>query len=157
MAEEFTPGSCDPPALVLFDGFATTAMHTIHPAPQTIALLSTLKGRGRFNSNDVAEVAENKTAPPSPKWYISLAPRDFSGLRIKLEPQVFEDPQTHEKTSKPLCLKFRAPPPIGNMSAVMESGQVSVASSERKTSPTVDEAVITSRARGLLVFALSDP
>ena len=99
-----------------------------------------LKGRGRMNSADVAEVAENKTAPPSPKGYMDSAVRDFSGLRIKLEPQMIEDPQTHERTTKPLRLKIRAPPPIGNMSAVMESGQASVAFPERKTSPTIEKS-----------------
>lgn len=94
-----------------------------------------LKGRGRINST---EVAEDKTAPPSPKGYIYSADRDFSGLRLKLEPQVIEDPQTHEKTTKPLRLNIRAP--MGQMSAVLESGQASVAFPERKTSPTTEKS-----------------
>jgi len=86
------------------------------------------------------QVTEEKSAPPSPKGYTYLADRDFSGLQLKLEPQVVEDPRTHEMTTKPLRLNIRAPPPIGNMNAVMESGQASVAFPERKASPTTEKS-----------------
>jgi Mg2+ and Co2+ transporter CorA len=115
------------------------AHHRSTHGPTDDSPIVDLKGRGRINSNDVAEVAENKTAPPSPKGYINSAARDFSGLRIKLEPKVVEDLQTHKKTTEPLRLKIQAPPPIGNMSAVMESGQATVAFPERKTSPTTEK------------------
>jgi ankyrin repeat protein/Mg2+ and Co2+ transporter CorA len=96
-----------------------------------------LKKRGRINST---EVAEDTTAPPTPKGYNFSADRDLSGLQFKLEPQVIEDPLTHEKATRPLRLNIQAPPPIGNMSAVMESGQASVTFPERKASTTTEKS-----------------
>jgi ankyrin repeat protein len=116
-----------------------------HGSPEDFPIVG-LKEQGRVSST---QVLEDKSAPPSPKGYTYSADRDFSGLRLKLEPQVVEDPQTHEKTTKPLRLNIRAP--IGNMSAVMESGQASVVLPEHKA-PSVTEKPSRAQALGACLF-----
>lgn len=115
--------------------------HAHHPSahdPTDDYHIVGLKEQGRVSST---RVPDDKSAPPSPKGYTQLADRDFGGLRLKLEPQVVEDPRTHEKTTRPLRLDIRAPPPIGNMSAVMESGQASVTFPERKASLATEKTL----------------
>jgi ankyrin repeat protein/Mg2+ and Co2+ transporter CorA len=92
----------------------------VHHLPAQIALeeleIVSLQARGRINST---EVAEPKSAPPSPKTYTLLAAQDLNGLRLDApEPQAFGHTRTHDKSSGPPRLETRGP--IGQMNGVLE-------------------------------------
>jgi ankyrin repeat protein/Mg2+ and Co2+ transporter CorA len=93
----------------------------VHQVPAQFAMdglgIVSLQARGRINST---EVAEPKSAPPSPKTYTLLPARDLNGLQLDAsETQASGHTRTHDKSPGPPRLETRVP--IGQMTEVLEN------------------------------------